>query len=215
MTMDEVEADPDPKLLERSHPQVETTQIKPGSSRTQARAKPSPAIMNPTRKGGEKLEKPGDIAASANQSFQELNFDSMLSEAGSGSSDFGLNLNLSHADMENQAFFTDSNFFDSNTDNGQTKGQGGSIRSLLPGLESYAAEAAGDDFSGELQMTDDRTSRQPVPQKQTTEEDVVVLGESSFDDLFLEKDHIDRDGNENMLGGEELMDIGDLDSWFG
>jgi hypothetical protein len=142
-------------------------------------------------------------------SGEELTFDSMLASVGEdGTNDFDLNLNFTNDDDDvgNQNFLAGTNFLDSGGGT-STDPAGASISSLLPGLESYAADpnSNGGDFNLELQNLGDGTH---VPQ-----DDIMGPGESSFDDLFMEKDQLD--GDENLLGGDGLMDLGELDdSWF-
>jgi len=167
----------------------------------------------------------------------ELNFDSMLPDASGGTNAFDLNLDFSNGEIGNQNFLSGSNFGNS-ASNAQGKDQGGSISSLLPELESYAANA-GDDFNVELQQVGNDTSQQqqqpqpqqaqqqqnqqqqqqqqqqPEAQKDKGQEEVMAPGESSFDDLFMENDNVGGEGNENMMGGDGMMDIGELDdAWF-
>ncbi|KAH8704055.1 hypothetical protein BGW36DRAFT_370494 [Talaromyces proteolyticus] len=138
----------------------------------------------------------------------DLNFDSMISTDGGNGNEFDLNFNFGNDDIGNQNFLEGTNFLPpgtamaegtSNNDPGPN-----SISSLLPGLESYAVDNnAGGDFNLELQKLE-----QP-----SVQEDMLVPGESSFDDLFLEKDHLE--GEDNLLSGDGLMELGELDeNWF-
>ncbi|KAL1998278.1 hypothetical protein VTN02DRAFT_6489 [Thermoascus thermophilus] len=184
-------------------------------------------------------------AAAGNQPFsgagEEMNFDSMLPDTSGGANAFELNLDFGNDEIGNQNFLSGANFLDSGNSgtNEQGKDQGGSISSLLPGLESYAANAAGDDFNVELQQVGNDTSQQqqqqqqqPQPQqaqqqqqqqqpqqseapKDKGQEEIIAPGESSFDDLFMEGDNFGGEGEDSMLGGDGLMDIGDIDdAWF-
>lgn len=187
-----------------------------------------------------------DKAAAGNQPFsgagEEMNFDSMLPDTSGGANAFDLNLDFGNDEIGNQNFLSGANFLDSGNSgtNEQGKDQGGSISSLLPGLESYAANAAGDDFNVELQQVGNDTSQQQQQpqqlqaqqqqqqqgqqqeqqqqseaQKDKGQEEVIAPGESSFDDLFMEGDNFGGEGDDSMLGGDGLMDIGDIDdAWF-
>ncbi|KAL2005496.1 hypothetical protein VTN00DRAFT_2707 [Thermoascus crustaceus] len=185
-------------------------------------------------------------AVGGNQPFsgagEEMNFDSMLPDTSGGANAFDLNLDFGNDEIGNQNFLSGANFLDSGNSgtNEQGKDQGGSISSLLPGLESYAANAVGDDFNVELQQVGNDTSQQQQQpqqhqaqqqqqqqgqqreqqqqseaQKDKGPEEVIAPGESSFDDLFMEGDNFGGEGDDSMLGGDGLMDIGELDdAWF-
>lgn len=189
----------------------------------------APAANSTPEKEAVKTEKQEETTKTGDQAHpsttgEELNFDSVLPVTGDGANDFDLHLNFANDEIGNQNFLAGTNFIDSNagnanaggTNNEQTRDQQqSSINSLLPGLESYAVNNAGDDFNIELQKFNEEMNRQANGQKNAAQDEVMGPGESSFDDLFMEKEHSGGDGDENMLGGEGLANIGDLDdSWF-
>lgn len=178
-----------------------------------------------------KKEKQEETGTETGQQFgtgDELNFDSMLPDTGgAGPNEFDLHLDFGNDEIGNQNFLSGTSFLDSGAGNnggtGQGKDQSGSISSLLPGLESYAANATSEEFNLDLQNAGNNTSKQqgqqPDAQKDNNnnnnQDEVMAPGGSSFDDLFMENDHFGGDGDDNLLGGDGLMDIGELDdSWF-
>ncbi|GAD95086.1 hypothetical protein ANI_1_1896074 [Paecilomyces variotii No. 5] len=178
-----------------------------------------------------KNEKQEETGTETGQQFgtgDELNFDSMLPDTGgTGTNEFDLHLDFGNDEIGNQNFLSGTSFLDSEAGNngrtGQGKDQRGSISSLLPGLESYAANATGEEFNMDLQGSGNNTSQQQGQQQPDTQKDnnnnnqdeMMAPGGSSFDDLFMENDNFGADGDDNLLGGDGLMDIGELDdSWF-
>ncbi|CRG83068.1 hypothetical protein PISL3812_00416 [Talaromyces islandicus] len=148
----------------------------------------------------------------------ELNFDSMLATDGTSTNEFDLNFNFGNDEIGNQNFLDGTNFLASG--NSMAEGANNndqdpnSISSLLPGLESYAADNnAGGDFNLELQKLNDPSGNQAGIEGTMGQDDITVPGESNFDDLFLEKDNLE--GEDNLLGGDGLMGLGELeDNWF-
>lgn len=193
----------------------------------------APAAKSTPEREAVKTEKQEETTKTGDQahpstSGEELNFDSVLPVTGDGANDFDIHLNFANDEIGNQNFLAGTNFMDSNAGNvnaggtnnneqarDQQQQQQSSINSLLPGLESYAANNAGDDFNIELQKFNEEMNRQSNGQRNAGQDEVMAPGESSFDDLFMEKDNSGGDGDENMLGGDGLVNIGDLDdSWF-
>lgn len=138
----------------------------------------------------------------------EMNFDQMLATTGQAPNDFDLNFNFTNDEIGDQNFLAGADFGNANTTlGGDTNNDNGAnaISSLLPGLESYASNNAGDSFNFDLPKLGDHGNG--------GHDDLMEPGESSFDDLFLEKN--DLEGDENLLAGGELMDLGELDdSWL-
>ncbi|KAJ9403979.1 hypothetical protein DTO045G8_8260 [Paecilomyces variotii] len=175
----------------------------------------------------EKQEETGTQTGQQLGAGDEL-FGSMLPDTGgAGPNEFDLHLDFGNDEIGNQNFLAGANFLDSaagnNDGHGQGKDQAGSISSLLPGLESYAANATDEEFNMDLQNTGNNTSQQQGQQQSDAQKDnnsnnqdeVMAPGGSSFDDLFMENDNFGGDGDDNLLGGDGLMDIGELDdSWF-
>lgn len=136
----------------------------------------------------------------------EMNFDQMLGTTGQAPNDFDLNFNFTNDEIGDQNFLAGADFGNANaTMGGDTNNDNGAnaISSLLPGLESYASNNAGDSFNFDL----------PKLGGNGAHDDLMAPGESSFDDLFLEKN--DLEGDNNLLAGDELMSLGELDdSWL-
>lgn len=149
----------------------------------------------------------------------EMNFDSMLAATGEATNAFDLNFNFTNDEIGDQNFLAGTDFGNTNSGiAGETNNDHGtsSISSLLPGLESYATDNnAGDNFNFDLPKLGD----QPLNSLNVSgfdgsndQDDLMGPGESSFDDLFMEKDNLE--GEDSLLGGN-LMDIGELDdSWL-
>jgi hypothetical protein len=138
----------------------------------------------------------------------EMNFDQMLATTGQAPNDFDLNFNFTNDEIGDQNFLAGADFGNTNTTmGGDTHNDNGAnaISSLLPGLESYASNNAGDSFSFDLPKLGDHGNG--------SHDDLMAPGESSFDDLFLEKN--DLEGDDSLLAGGDLMDLGELDdSWL-
>lgn len=147
----------------------------------------------------------------------EMNFDSMLATTGETTNDFDLNFNFTNDEIGDQNFLAGTDFGNTNAAMaGETNNDNGvgSISSLLPGLESYATDNnAGDNFNFDLPKFGDQSlGGAGLDQGQAGQDDLMAPGESSFDDLFMEKDNLE--GENSLLGGD-LMDLGDLDdSWL-
>ena len=155
---------------------------------------------------------------------EELNFDAMLAsmEGSTGSNAPDLNLNVGNDDVGNENFLSGTSFLGPETGSANTQpnndansNQNTSVQknnnhpgSLPHDSEGSAAanHLAGGDFSLELHNLGDANLSQPEQQGPI---DLMAPGESSFDDLFMEKEQ--RDGeDENGLAGLNTMD----DSWF-
>jgi hypothetical protein len=145
----------------------------------------------------------------------EMNFDSMLATTGETTNDFDLNFNFTNDEIGNQNFLAGADFINANPAEAANDNGAASISSLLPGLESYATDNnAGDNFNFDLpKLGDQPLGGQGLDQSTTGQDDLMTLGESSFDDLFMEKDN-NFEGEDSLLGGD-LMDLGELDdSWL-
>jgi hypothetical protein len=196
---------------------------------TEAKAEgPVPATNHTPEEGSGETQQQGEDTKTGDQTLpqttgEELSFDSLLPVGGDGANDFDLNLNFANDEIGNQNFLAGTNFLDSGagglnadgSNHDQVRDQQGSISSLLPGLESYAATNTGDDFNLELGRLNHDAGQQSDGQKNTAQDDILGPGESSFDDLFVGKDNFGGEGDENLFGDDGLMDIGELDdSWF-
>ncbi|EED14843.1 conserved hypothetical protein [Talaromyces stipitatus ATCC 10500] len=159
----------------------------------------APKVEEVTEKGNQPPVSMGD----------EMNFDQMLATTGQPPNDFDLNFNFANDAIGDQNFLAGADFGNANTTmSGETNNDNGAnaISSLLPGLESYDTDNnAGDNFNFDLPKLGDN-------QGNGVQDDLMAPGESSFDDLFMEKDNLE--GDENLLAGN-LMDLGELDdSWL-
>uniref|UniRef100_A0A093UUR9 Titin n=1 Tax=Talaromyces marneffei PM1 TaxID=1077442 RepID=A0A093UUR9_TALMA len=138
----------------------------------------------------------------------EMNFDQMLATTGQAPNDFDLNFNFTNDEIGDQNFLAGADFGNTNaTMGGEINNDNGAntISSLLPGIEHYASNNAGDSFNFDLPKLGD--------QQNGGQDDLMAPGESSFDDLFLEKN--DLEGDDNLLGSGEFMELGELDdSWL-
>jgi hypothetical protein len=152
-------------------------------------------------------------AGELNHSFpdpsgQTLNFN--------GPNEFDLNLDFGNDDVGNQNFLAGTQFLDSSSTNmaGDGAENPASISSLLPGLESYAANTEDENFNFDFnKLPGDSAEPQTDDSKNYAHDEMAVHGESSFDDLFMEKDNFGGDGDDNLLG--DNMDLGEIDdSWF-
>ncbi|KAL2848026.1 hypothetical protein BJX68DRAFT_239303 [Aspergillus pseudodeflectus] len=135
---------------------------------------------------------------------EEINFDSLLNNQ--GQNEFDLTLDFGDDNNAGNENFFNANFGDPNVNNGLEVG------STEPGHEN-ALPAGGDAFDLELQ----KFSGDPNEQFGTNTEDIMGPGESSFDDLFMESENMggNENGDQDLLGGDELMQINELDdSWF-
>ncbi|KAL3494719.1 hypothetical protein BJX62DRAFT_26578 [Aspergillus germanicus] len=157
-----------------------------------------------------KVEEPQGKSAGPAVSSQEatgtdeINFDSLLNNQ--GQNEFDLTLDFGDDNTAGNENFFNANFGDPNVNNGLEVG------SAEPGHEN-ALPAGGDAFDLELQ----KFSGDPDEQFGTNTEDIMGPGESSFDDLFMESENLggNENGDQDLLGGDELMQINELDdSWF-
>ena len=141
-----------------------------------------------------------------NGATEGLNFDSVLKETG-GSNALNLGLDFGDDDMGNQAFLSGSAFGTTNTGSEVAKPE-----TSQPPESSTAAPAGGDDFDVELQKTQD----DPLLNQGNEMDDIMAPGESSFYDLFMDKEDLEGGtGDLNNLEGDSLMNLNELDDdWF-
>lgn len=137
-----------------------------------------------------------------------LNFDSVLNDTG-GSNSFNLSLDFGDDDMGNQAFLSGSAF-------GSAAPPATEKTTSLPQESSAGAvPAGGSAFDMELQKTEGNSHASSG--QNTGIDDMMVPGESSFDDLFMETENLGENGSGdlNQLEGDSLMNISELDdNWF-
>lgn len=138
----------------------------------------------------------------------EMNFDQMLATTSQAPNDFDLSFNFTNDEIGDQNFLAGADFGNANSALGgdaNNDNDANAISSLLPGLESYASNNGGDSFNFDLPKLGEHGNG--------GHDDLMAPGESSFDDLFLEKN--DLEGDDALLAGGELMDLGELDdSWL-
>ncbi|PYI16670.1 hypothetical protein BO99DRAFT_216092 [Aspergillus violaceofuscus CBS 115571] len=154
----------------------------------------------------------------------ELNFDSMLNN-NIGPNDFDLNLDFGDDAVGNDDFLAGSHLVPAGSGNEGNDTSTNTAAGLV-GTDSLntAVPTGGDAFDLELQKAEafstqvgSLTGQQLDGQGGGTLEDVMGPGESSFDDLFMENDTFGGDGtgDPNLLEGDGLVDINELDdSWF-
>lgn len=153
---------------------------------------------------------------------EELDFDAMLAsmEGSTGNNALDLNLNVDNDKVGNDNSLAGTNFLNTETGGGNPQPNNDTNSNLnasaqssnnnpgtLPQDTGGAAAAnnlAGEDFNLGLQDLSQSDQQGPI--------DILVPGESSFDDLFMEKEqHDGEDGmGETGLAGLNTMD----DSWF-
>ncbi|KAN0086655.1 hypothetical protein V8E54_000343 [Elaphomyces granulatus] len=207
-----------PELDQRpnENTQLQVNPRQPVASDQMARRNLSKGMTSVLQHNDGKALKREEAADKVDQSFQgvgELNLDSILPATGSGVNDYEINLDFSNDDdLGNQNFLSGTNYAEG-VGSKQSKDQDGSINSLLPGIERYAA-TAGDDFNLELQKVNDEEPPRSENPRHSNQEDIMGPGESNFDDLFMETDNFGGEDDDNMLGDGSLMGMGDLDSFF-
>lgn len=152
----------------------------------------------------------------------EINFDSVLNDNGGGANAFDLNLDFGDDDLGNENFLAGSNMDSTNTgvpDQGKGNGLPGNETTGLFGTENQNANlpTGGDAFDLELQKAE-AFSGANVAQDGLFgggTDDMMVPGESSFDDLFMESENFGEGGDAGLLEGDGLMNINEIDdNWF-
>ncbi|KAL4917547.1 hypothetical protein BDW62DRAFT_82613 [Aspergillus aurantiobrunneus] len=143
---------------------------------------------------------------------EEINFDSLLDNQ--GSNEFDLDLDFGNDNNAGNENFFNANFGDSSAGSGLDAGntQNSNTES---GHDNNALSTGGDAFDLELE----KFSTQPGDQNEQfglNTDDIMGPGESSFDDLFLESENLggNENGDQNLLGNDELMQFNDIhDNW--
>ncbi|KAL2803295.1 hypothetical protein BJX63DRAFT_77633 [Aspergillus granulosus] len=140
---------------------------------------------------------------------EEINFDSLLNNQ--GQNEFDLTLDFGDDNNAGNENFFNANFGDPSATSGLEAGD-----TQLSGTEQgheNALPTGGDAFDLELQ----KFSGDPNEQFGSNTEDIMVPGESSFDDLFMESENMggNENGDQDLLAGDGLMQLNELDdSWF-
>jgi hypothetical protein len=201
---------PEPLVKMEAAPEV--PEAVPAAKPEQDEKKPVTTETVDTIKEEEATTKGSEQAPPAT-SGDELNFDSMLATDGTHTNEFDLNFNFGNDEIGNQNFLDGTTFLASGSSANNDQDPN-SISSLLPGLESYATDNnVGGDFNLELQKLNGPSDDQMGMDGNMGQDDIMAPGESSFDDLFLEKDNLE--GEDNLLGGDGLMGLGEFDdNWF-
>lgn len=147
-----------------------------------------------------------DVAAAPGAGEPEINFDSVLNDSAGGPNDFDLSLDFGD-DLGNQNFL------------GVGGGSGGEEQGKEPrdmdvrGDSTTATGIGGDAFDMELQKKGETGATEGLPEG-NDEGAGEMMGQSSFDDLFMEHDSMEG----NLLEGDGLMNLKELDelddSWF-
>ncbi|KAJ5620656.1 hypothetical protein N7510_004640 [Penicillium lagena] len=118
---------------------------------------------------------------------EEIDFDSVLNDNAGGPNDFDLNLDFGDDALGNQAFLSGSTFDKAKPPSGGGGGDGG-------------GDGGGEGGVFDLELQKDG--------------DAEIMGESNFDDLFLETDQLG-EGDLGQLEGDSLMNLNELDdNWF-
>ncbi|KAL4888713.1 hypothetical protein BDV59DRAFT_205834 [Aspergillus ambiguus] len=195
------------------------------------------ANTNPPQTNGDSVQKSSDqevkpeqvddTSILANQSLptaSDLNFNTAPNNP-EGPNDFDLNLDFGDDNIGNENFLSGSNF-GSLHEGGHNEPDKTNIppANTSPNTQGDAGQntniqTGGDAFDLELQKAGVFTEQQPEAQTNNTgnNEDTMALGQSSFDELFMESENFGGEGmgDPNLLEGDGLMNINELDdSWF-
>ncbi|KAK1144010.1 hypothetical protein N8T08_005919 [Aspergillus melleus] len=175
-----------------------------------------------------KTEKPDEPKAAApDQSLSgptDINFDSVLNDTSGGANEFDLNLDFGDDDLGNETFLAGSNMDGTNAgvmEQGKGNNLTGNETTDLPGTETPNANlpAGGDAFDLELQKAEAFSGANGAQDGMFGggTDDMIVPGESSFDDLFMESENFGGEGggDPGLLEGDRLMNINEIDdNWF-
>ncbi|KAI9369262.1 hypothetical protein BJX61DRAFT_163333 [Aspergillus egyptiacus] len=142
---------------------------------------------------------------------EDISFDTLLNNQGSNDFDINLDFRNDNSNTGNDNFFN-SNLGDANASNG-LDGENNQLGNTESGHTNRELPTGGDAFDLELQ----KLSGDSNEQFGNNTEDIMGPGESSFDDLFMESENMggNESGEQDLLGGDGLMQISELDdSWF-
>lgn len=221
-------------------------QPEPPTGTSQSASKPAEEAVaaNPIQVNGEstapqqevKAEQVDDMSNPANQppsGSGELNFNPASNDAGAPN-EFDLNLDFGDDNIGNENFLSGSNFgnIDHSGHNEQEKSNDTPTNTASNAHgdmgQDTNVQAGGDAFDLELQRAGVFTGQQPEGQSTNdnsnnnngnngNNEDAMALGQSSFDELFMESENFGGEGmgDPSLLEGDGLMNINELDdSWF-
>ncbi|KAI9042003.1 uncharacterized protein KD926_006340 [Aspergillus affinis] len=222
----EPEAAPQPResAEEPGKTEIRREQDSPSSQPPSTAEVPQPAPTQTPVKT-EKPDEPKSTAPDQNLSGPtDVNFDSVLNDTTGGANEFDLNLDFGDDDIGNETFLAGSNMDSKNAGvTGQGKGNHlpGNETTDLPGTENPNANlpAGGDAFDLELQKAEAFSGADGAQDGMFGggTDDMMVPGESSFDDLFMESENFggEGDGDPGLLEGDRLMNINEIDdNWF-
>lgn len=135
---------------------------------------------------------------------EDISFDSMLNNntAGGVPNEFDLHLDFGNDDVGNHNFLSSHNFV--NLGAGNNSG-------FMAGLQQNVGDGTAN------RPPPQQGEQQPGAQVNNNSEEVIAPGESSFDDLFMERDNFGGGGagDQGLLEGDRLMNINELDdNWF-
>ncbi|KAE8145668.1 hypothetical protein BDV25DRAFT_66106 [Aspergillus avenaceus] len=223
---------PEPIQEPEASPQLEVVDTKPQEGKPSTRPTvQSPVDVSTNQKGttGDSMQEKEPAVPTASGSDQpqtgpaDINFDAVLNDSG-GANDFDLNLDFGDDDLGNETFLSGSNF--GNTAAGgapnqqKRSDQTNNMTSDITGPENNNNTPTGGDlFDLELKKTGVFDTQHGADEGQLGNgtEDIMAPGESSFDDLFMDNENFGGGevGDSNMLEGDGLMNINELDdSWF-
>ncbi|PLB43680.1 hypothetical protein P170DRAFT_430717 [Aspergillus steynii IBT 23096] len=203
------------------------TETKPAPNDASAQPQSSAEVSQPApTQTPVKTEKPDEPKSAApDQNIPtEINFDSVLDDSGGGANEFDLNLDFGDDDLGNDNFLAGSNIDSTNagvTDQGKGNNLPGNETTDLPGTDNQNANlpAGGDAFDLELQKAEALSGTNSAQDGMFGggTDDMMVPGESSFDDLFMESENFGGEGggDPGLLEGDGLMNINEIDdNWF-
>lgn len=204
------------------------TELKPAQNGASAPSQPmdvSQPVKTEAPIKAEKPEEPKPAAPDQNPAGPtDINFDSVLDDRGAGANEFDLNLDFGDDDLGNENFLAGSNMDNTNaggTDQGKDNSFPGNAAIDLPGTENQNANlpAGGDAFDLELQRAEALSGANGAQDGMFggNTDDMMVPGESSFDDLFMESENFGGEGGEDpgLLEGDGLMNLNEIDdNWF-
>ncbi|KAL5366123.1 hypothetical protein BJX96DRAFT_26156 [Aspergillus floccosus] len=234
---DVVMGEPDVKQEPETQPQSE---LPTGTSQPASKLAEEIVVANPIQANGEsqqevKAEQVEDTSNPTSEPLSgsgELNFNPGPNDAGAPN-DFDLNLDFGDDNIGNENFLSGSNFGNI-TQSGQNEQEksNDTHTNTVPNAQGDTGQdmnvqAGGDAFDLELQKAGVFTEQQPEGQSTNNNnnnngnngnnEDAMALGQSSFDELFMESENFGGEGmgDPSLLEGDGLMNINELDdSWF-
>ncbi|KAF9882722.1 hypothetical protein FE257_005496 [Aspergillus nanangensis] len=167
-------------------------------------------------------ENTGDTLAHTDQPASgagDLNFSSALNNS-EGPNDFDLNLDFGDDNMGNENFLSGANASGMSMPGGNEQEKiNDPSTNTIPDAQATDPNppAGGDALDLELEQAGVLGGQQSDGQMGNNNEDAMALGQSSFDDLFMESENFGGEGvgDPSLLEGDGLMNINEIDdSWF-